>query len=72
MDNLRQDFLNDYKESIAKYNSNNFVFYLRNMRPALERFCKLVIYDVLADESLYDELLNGEKQINCEDRKSVV
>lgn len=66
MDNLRQDFLNDYKESIAKYNSNNFVFYLRNMRPALERFCKLVIYDVLADEFLYDELLNGEKQINCD------
>lgn len=69
MNSLQQDFLNDYKESIAKFNSSNFVFYLRNMRPALERFCKLIIYDVLADEFLYDELLNGNKQINY-DRKT--
>ena len=63
---LQQDFLNDYLEAIAKFNSSNFVLYLRNMRPTLERFCKLVIYDVLANESLYNDLLNGEKHINCD------
>lgn len=66
MNSLQENFLKDYKESIAKYNSSNFVFYLRNMRPALERFCMLIIYDVLGDESLFEELLNGKKQIYCD------
>lgn len=66
MTRLQQDFLNDYKEAIVKYNSFNFSFYLRNMRPALERFCKLIVYDVLANESLYNDLINGDKQVCCD------
>lgn len=66
MTRLQQDFLNDYKEAIVKYNSFNFAFYLRNMRPALERFCKLIIFDVLADESLYNGLINGDKRVYCD------
>jgi len=66
MNSLQQEFIKDYKESIAKYNSSNFVFYLRHMRPALERFCKLIIYDVLTNNSLCDDLINGNKQINCD------
>ena len=66
MNSLQQGFLNDYREAIAKYNNSNFVLYLRNMRPALERFCMLIISDVLADEILYYDLINGNKQINCD------
>ena len=66
MNSLQQEFLNDYREAIAKYNNSCFVFYLRHMRPVLERFCMLIIYDVLADETLYDDLINGNKQVYCD------
>lgn len=61
---LLKDFLSDYKEAIAKYNNGEFVFYLRNMRPAIERLSKIIIFDVLNNDKLATDLINGLKSIN--------
>lgn len=65
MENIKQRFLHDYNEAIDNYNSGDCVLFFRNIRPAIETFCKLVIYD-LVDAVLADELLSGQKTLHCD------
>ncbi len=39
-------------------------FFFRNIRPAIELFCKLVIYD-LVEKQLAEDLLSGRKKFQC-------
>ncbi len=40
------------------------------MRPALERLCKAIIYDVLEDDVLAAELISGQKDLRCDNSRS--
>lgn len=62
---LNKAFERDYKEAISKYGQGNYVLFLRNLRPALEWLCKIVVFDVLDNEELYNNLLKGTKNISC-------
>ena len=42
------------------------MLFLRNMRVAFEWLCKLIAYDVLEDDILYNNLLEGNKTITCD------
>lgn len=66
IDRLKTAFEHDYKESVAKFGSGDYVSFLRNMRPAMEWLCKIIAYDVLEDETLYNNLLDGSKVISCD------
>lgn len=71
MDNINDikiRFARSYNEAIMKYNGGDCDFFFRNIRPAIEAFCKLVIYD-LVDQQLASDLLDGRKTINCDFKK---
>lgn len=55
MENTKQRLKRDYNEAIEKYNSGELVGFFRNIRPAIEAFCKLVVYD-LVDLQLAEQL----------------
>lgn len=66
IERLKAAFEHDYKEAAAKFGSADYVSFLRNMRPAMEWLCKIIAYDVLEDNVLYNDLLNGRKVISCD------
>jgi hypothetical protein len=61
MENIKQQFAHDYNEAIEKFNNGDCILFFRNIRPAIENFCKLVIYDLLGEE-LSEKVLSGEKK----------
>ena len=65
-DSIKNAFEHDFKEAIGKYNASDYVLFLRNIRPAIERLCKIIIYDVLKDDDLAQCLLDGSKDVVCE------
>lgn len=71
MENIKQRFQHDYNEAIDNYNSGDCVLFFRNIRPAIETFCKLVIYD-LVDAVLAEELLSGQKTLHCDYKNCAV
>lgn len=65
MENIKKQFAHDYNEAIENYNNGDCILFFRNIRPAIENFCKIVIYDLLG-EDLASEVLSGEKDLNCD------
>ena len=65
MEKIKQRFAHDYNEAIDNYNSGDCVLFFRNIRPAIETFCKLVIYDLVGSQ-LAEELLSGQKSLYCD------
>ena len=65
MEDIKIRFQHDYNEAIDNYNSGDCVLFFRNIRPAIETFCKLVIFD-LVDTVLAEELLSGQKTLHCD------
>ena len=62
-DSVKNAFEHDYKEAIRNYNASYYVLFLRNMRPAIERLCKIIVYDILKDDDFAECLFNGTKDI---------
>ena len=65
MEELKQEFKHDYNEAIHQYNNGDSVNFFRNIRPAIEKFCRLVVYDQLGQE-LAEEVLSGTKTIKVD------
>ncbi len=65
MDNKKKDFEHDYNEAIDNYNNGDCVLFFRNFRPAIESFCKLVIYDLVGKE-MAEDLLAGRRTLKCD------
>ena len=63
MEDIKIRFQHDYNEAIDNYNSGDCVLFFRNIRPAIETLCKLVIFD------LVDTVLAGNY---CLDRKHCI
>lgn len=59
-DSIKNDFLRDYQLAIDAFNRQESTSVLRNIRPAVESICKLVIFDILNDENVAKKILNGE------------
>ena len=71
MENIKQRLKRDYNEAIEKYNNGDCVGFFRNIRPAIEAFCKLVVCD-LVGQQLAEELLNGQKTFDVDFKKCTV
>lgn len=65
LQDIKQKFAHDYNEAIDNYNSGDCVLFFRNIRPAIETFCVLVIYDLVGME-LAEDLLSGHKTFICD------
>lgn len=66
IEKIKTAFEHDYKGAVAGFGNGDYVSFLRNMRVALEWLCKLIAYDVLEDEFLYKDILEGNKTISCD------
>ena len=66
IEKIKTAFEHDYKGAVAGFGNGDYVSFLRNMRVAFEWLCKLIAYDVLEDEFLYNDLLEGNKTISCD------
>lgn len=65
MKELKQKFAHDYNEAIENYNNGDCILFFRNIRPAIEYFCRIVINDLLGQE-LAAKILKGEKRLDCD------
>ncbi len=63
---IKKSFEHDYKEALAGFGNGDYVLFLRNVRVAFEWLCKLIANDVLEDDILFQDLLEGNKTITCD------
>lgn len=68
MEKIKQEFKHDYNLAINFYNNGDIVSFLRNLRPAIEYFCRIVVYDLLGQE-VAEEVLAGKKKITADFKK---
>lgn len=67
MEALRNSFKHDYDIAVVSFNQQDYVAFFRNIRPAIELICKLIIHDVINSKTDYDDIMLGRKTI----RKSI-
>ena len=63
MEYLRKNLCEDYNLSVEKYNAKDYKNFFRNIRPTTEWLSKLMIYDILKDNILAKQIINGEKSL---------
>lgn len=63
MDTIKNSLKHDYNLAVDCFNKKDYVSFFRNIRPAIEWMCKLLIYDFMGD-SVYNEIMQGKKQIS--------
>ena len=64
MEAIKNSLTRDYNIAVDSFNKKDYVSFFRNIRPAIESLCKLIIYDFLGNESQYEEIIQGEKTIS--------
>lgn len=63
MEELQSKFKDDYQRVKNSWEREDYVEFLRNLRPALEGLCRIVIMDVKGP-TLYEEIIIGEYPID--------
>lgn len=64
MEAIKNSLTRDYNIAVDSFNKKDYVSFFRNIRPAIESLCKLIIYDFLGNESQYEGIIQGEKTIS--------
>ena len=52
MDEIKQYFKHDYDLAVDAFNKRDYRGFFRNIRPAIELLCKLLIHEFVSDEDL--------------------
>lgn len=60
---LITEFERDYSNAISFYKENDLIHFNRDIRPAIENFCRLLIFDVKG-EQCYHDIENNDKFID--------
>lgn len=63
MEQLFSQFKNDYSLAMENYRKGAYTYFFRNIRPAIEWLCKLIIADMVEGKSKPSDIFNGEKVI---------
>ena len=51
---LKDEFKRDYSSAISLYKENDLIHFNRDIRPAIENFCRLLIFDVIGEHGYHD------------------
>ena len=51
---LLNEFQRDYSRAISFYKENDLIHFNRDIRPAIENFCRLLIFDVIGEQGYHD------------------
>lgn len=60
---LKDDFKHDYSSAISLYKENDLIHFNRDIRPAIEKLCRLLIFDVIGEQG-YHDIENNAKFID--------
>lgn len=63
METIKTSLKHDYNLAVDNFNQPDYVTFFRNIRPAIELICKLIICDVLNNKTEYDDIMQGRKTI---------
>ena len=64
METIKNSLKHDYNLAVDSFNRKDYVSFFRNIRPAIEWLCKLIIYDVLDNPSQSKDIIEGRKTIS--------
>lgn len=51
---LKNEFKRDYSYAVSDYNSNNLVGFNRHIRPTIEKFSKIILFDIIGEQNVRD------------------
>jgi len=69
MEEIKQYLKNDYNTAVDAFNEKDYRGFFRNIRPAIELLCKLLIHEFVSDEDLAEDIISGNVSIK-KDRTS--
>lgn len=61
LEEYKEKFSKDYSKAIKEFNDGEFQSAQRDLRPGIEKLCKLVMYDMANDEGEVDSLIDGSQ-----------
>ena len=63
MESIKNSFKHDYNLAVDCFNKKDYTSFFRNIRPAIELLCKLVIYDIIKNDVISADIMEGRKSI---------
>ena len=63
MESIKNSFKHDYNLAVDCFNKKDYTSFFRNVRPAIELLCKLVIYDIINNDATSTDIMEGRKSI---------
>ena len=69
MEEIKQYLKHDYDVAVDAFNKRDYRGFFRNIRPAIELLCKLLIHEFVSDEDLAKDIISGNVSIK-KDRTS--
>lgn len=69
MEEIKQYLEHDYNIAVDAFNKGDYRGFFRNIRPAIELLCKLLIHEFVSDEDLAEDIISGNVSVK-KDRTS--
>lgn len=69
MEEIMDYLKHDYNIAVDAFNKRDYRGFFRNIRPAIELLCKLLIHEFVSDEDLAEEIISGKVSVK-KDRTS--
>ena len=63
MEEIKEYLKHDYDIAVDAFNKKDYRGFFRNIRPAIELLCKLLIHEFLADEKLAEDIISGKSSV---------
>ena len=63
-DEIKNEFKQNYNTAIQFYNEGNWKVFYNHYRPAIEYFCRLIVFDLTDNDNRANELINDQWRIN--------
>ena len=69
MEEIKKYLKHDYDIAVDAFNKKDYRGFFRNIRPAIELLCKLLIHEFVSDETLAEDIISGNVSVK-KDRTS--
>lgn len=63
MEEIKKYLKHDYNIAVDAFNKRDYRGFFRNIRPAIELLCKLLIHEFVSDEELAEDIISGNASI---------
>ena len=63
MEEIKKYLKHDYDIAVDAFNKKDYRGFFRNIRPAIELLCKLLIHEFVSDENLAEDIISGNVSV---------